>query len=81
MKRLAPLAAAILLAALLAACTYDYLQHSDRVAYSAGDAVKANLEAETTDPANPNAGKTGGLGKNGPIESASYAPPGSLGSN
>jgi hypothetical protein len=75
MKRLVPLAAATLLAALLAACTYDYLQRSDRVAYSAGDAVNANIEAETTDPANPNSGKTGGLGKNGPMDSASYTPP------
>jgi hypothetical protein len=55
------------LALVLAGCTYDYLQRSDRIAYSAGDAVEANLEAQTTDPANPNSTKTGGLGKNGAI--------------
>ncbi len=58
-------AAAIVVA--LGACTYDYLQHSDRVAYSHGDAVKANLEAETDDPANPNSSNTDGLGANGPV--------------
>jgi hypothetical protein len=68
LSRLATLALATALAALLSACTYDYLQRSDRVAYSAGDAVKANLEAETSDPANPQSDNTNGLGKNGPIE-------------
>jgi hypothetical protein len=36
-------ALALVLAALLGGCTYDYAQHADTVAYSAGDAVKANL--------------------------------------
>ncbi len=35
---------------LLSGCAYDYLQHTDRIAYSAGDAVHANLEAETVNP-------------------------------
>ena len=39
--------AAIALALALGGCAYDYLQHTDRVSYSAGDAVKANLEAQT----------------------------------
>lgn len=56
-----------ILALVLAGCTYDYLQRSDRIAYSSGDAVEANLEAQTTDPANPNSSKTGGLGKNGAL--------------
>ena len=34
------LAAAAMLALPLGGCTYDYLQHSDRVAYSTGDAAK-----------------------------------------
>lgn len=49
----------------LTGCAYDYLQHSDRISYSAGDAVKANLARETTDPANPDSTSTKGLGKNG----------------
>jgi hypothetical protein len=67
-SRLLPLALAVVLAGGLSACAYDYLQHSDRVAYSAGDAVRANLEAQTRDPANPASDNVGGLGKNGPTE-------------
>lgn len=55
------------LAVALGGCTYDYLQHTDRVAYSAGDAVKANLEGETIDPAGKSKNKTSGLGQNGPV--------------
>lgn len=66
--RLAALALALALSSALGACAYDYLQHSDRVAYSAGDAVKANLAAQTDDPANPAAYDTDGLGENGPVE-------------
>ena len=51
----------------LGGCTYDYLQRSDRVGYSAGDAVNANLEAQTIDPANPAANSTKGLGKDGVV--------------
>lgn len=51
----------------LGGCTYDYLQHSDRVGYSAGDAVKANIAAQTIDPANPTANSTKGLGKDGVV--------------
>lgn len=60
-----------LLAALLGlvpgGCTYDYLQRTDRVAYSAGDAVKANLEGQTANPSRASAYDTGGLGRNGPV--------------
>lgn len=53
------------LALSLGGCSYDYLNHSDRVAYSEGDAVKANLEAETINPAKRSMSNTRGLGKNG----------------
>ncbi|HEV7718091.1 MAG TPA: hypothetical protein VGO70_03840 [Arsenicitalea sp.] len=63
--RLAGLAA--LLALPLGGCTYDYLQHTDRVAYSAGNAVKANLESETINPSKGSMYVTSGLGKNGAV--------------
>lgn len=50
----------------LGGCTYDYLQRSDRVGYSAGDAVKANIAAQTIDPATSTSTK--GLGKDGYVE-------------
>ena len=53
--------------ALLSGCAYDYLQHTDRVAYSAGDAVKANLERETINPSKGSMYVTSGLGKNGTV--------------
>ena len=53
------------LALLLNGCSYDYLQHTDRVAYSAGDAVYANLESETINPSKKSMYYTKGLGKNG----------------
>lgn len=52
----------------LSGCAYDYLQRTDKVGYSAGDAVKANLEAQTIDPARDSAYSTKGLGKNGYVE-------------
>lgn len=51
----------------LAGCTYDYRQRTDRVGYTAGDAVKANLARETTNPAKASMYSTKGLGKNGPV--------------
>lgn len=65
--KIAALAASLAVA--LGGCTYDYLQHTDRVAYSAGDAVKANLEGATIDPARNFKNKTVGLGKNGSVAS------------
>jgi hypothetical protein len=67
---LAALRGAVLAAALalpLGGCAYDYLQHTDRVAYSAGNAVKANLERETMDPSKRSMYVTSGLGENGPV--------------
>lgn len=55
------------LALLLSGCSYDYLQRTDRVSYSAGNAVKANLESETINPSGASKYKTSGLGKNGPV--------------
>jgi hypothetical protein len=59
------------LAVLLSGCTYDYLQRTDRVAYSAGDAVKANLERETINPTKRSMYVTKGLGRNGSVNPAS----------
>ena len=67
MKLSAKAALALALATLLSGCTYDYLQHSDRIAYSAGDAVKANLERQTTDPSRGSAYDTTRLGQNGAV--------------
>jgi hypothetical protein len=53
----------------LGGCAYDYLQRTDKVGYSAGDAVKANMAAQTINPARDSAYSTGGLGQNG------YVPP------
>ena len=60
-------ALALALATLLSGCTYDYLQRSDRVAYSTGDAVKANLERQTSNPSRGSAYDTHGLGRNGAV--------------
>jgi hypothetical protein len=57
------IAVPIALALLLGGCTYDYLQHTDRVGYTAGDAVKANIAGETTNPAGSR--NVGGLGADG----------------
>lgn len=54
----------------LSACTYDYLQRTDRVAYSAGDAVRANLERETINPTSAAQYRTKGLGRNGNVTAA-----------
>lgn len=63
----ARLAATALLLAALGGCAYDYMQRTDRVGYSAGNAVKANLARETTNPAKGSMYSTKGLGKNGPL--------------
>jgi len=55
----------------LGGCAYDYLQRTDKVAYSAGDAVKANLAAQTTNPSKDSAYSTKGLGKNGYVKPSS----------
>lgn len=60
-------AAAIVLLAMLGGCSYDYMQRTDRVGYSAGNAVKANLARETTNPMKASMYSTKGLGKDGPV--------------
>lgn len=69
------IAAVATAALLLSGCTYDYLQRSDRVGYSAGDAVRANLERETTDPSKKSMGSVTGLGKDG-VGRSLYGPAG-----
>lgn len=56
-----------LLALLQGGCTYDYLQRTDRVAYGAGNAVKANLARETANPSKDSMYVTTGLGRNGSV--------------
>lgn len=60
-------AALAALSLLLGGCAYDYLQHTDRVAYGAGNAVKANLERQTISPSRRSMYVTAGLGKNGQV--------------
>lgn len=58
-------ALAATLALLTSGCVHDYMQRSDRISYSAGDAVKANLERETIDPSKDSMNNLSGLGRNG----------------
>ena len=60
-------AAVLAIVAALPGCTYDYRQRTDRVAYSAGDAVKANLARETTNPTKASMYRTKWLGRNGAV--------------
>lgn len=68
MRRLALLVCGTAAMLALGGCAYDYAQRTDKVGYSAGDAVKANLEAQTIDPARDSAYSTKGLGKNGYVQ-------------
>jgi hypothetical protein len=81
--RLLTVAGGLFLAAALTlstgGCSYDYLQHTDRVAYRAGDAVKANLESETINPRKRSKYVTWGLGANGDVLSPSAATTSSAG--
>jgi hypothetical protein len=61
------------LALLPAGCTYDYLQNSDQVSYRAGNAVRANLAMETTNPWRADMYDARGLGKNGSVIPATPA--------
>ena len=63
------------LSVLLGGCTYDYLQRTDRVAYHAGDAVRANLERETMNPTSKSRYSVKGLGKNGDIQTGAVVVP------
>jgi hypothetical protein len=59
-------AALILMASLTSGCSeYDYLQRTDRIGFRAGNAVKANLERETSNPSSRTMYDTFDLGKNG----------------
>lgn len=55
------------LALMLGGCTYDYLNHEDRVSYAGGDAVRANLQQATINPEQRRMYSTGGLGRNGNV--------------
>lgn len=61
------LAAVLGVSAMVGGCAYDYVQRTDRVAYSAGDAVRANLERETSNPSHGGQYNTKGLGRNGNV--------------
>jgi hypothetical protein len=65
--KLVALLSACAVPTVLGGCAYDYLQRTDRVGYSAGDAVKANLAKQTIDPSKKTMYSTKGLGKNGAI--------------
>ena len=58
-------ALALVLAATLTGCSYDYTQNTDRVAFSAGDAVKSNMALQTIDPSKKSMNDTSGLGQDG----------------
>ena len=58
-------ALALVLAATLTGCTYDYAQRTDRVGFSAGDAVRSNMAIQTIDPSKKSMNDTTDLGKNG----------------
>lgn len=62
-------------AALLSGCAYDYLQTTDRVAYSAGDAVRANIARETTNPSSDNMNDLSDLGSDGQVTPTEGPPP------
>lgn len=57
----------VAVSALIGGCSYDYAQRSDRVAFNAGNAVKANLEMQTRDPSKKTMNRTSDLGKNGSV--------------
>jgi len=71
---LARAAALVVVFVALAGCAYDYRQRTDRVGYSAGNAVRANLARETTNPSRGSMYSTGGLGQNGPVVGGTAAP-------
>ena len=62
------LAAVLILA--LSGCAHDYMQRTDRVAFHAGNAVRANIESQTINPSKKSMKSTAGLGKNGQVTPA-----------
>jgi hypothetical protein len=67
MIRLATLVLASSLVLPLGGCAYDYMQRTDRVSYSAGNSVRANLEAQTVNPSKKSMKSKAGLGKDGHV--------------
>jgi hypothetical protein len=65
--------AAVTLTLFVGGCAYDYLQHTDKIAYNSGDAVRANIEGQTIDP--DVSTSTKGLGKNGKTDTAGTPTP------
>ncbi|WP_332689443.1 hypothetical protein [Devosia sp.] len=68
----------VVLGAVAAGCSYDQRNHSDRVTFAAGNAVRANLERETVNPSKDSMYRVGGLGRNGiviPDEESTEAAP------
>jgi hypothetical protein len=65
MFRLSSSILAVALAVTLSGCAYDYMQRTDRVAPHAGNAVRANIEAQTVNPSKKSMKSTAGLGRNG----------------
>lgn len=61
-------------AVLISGCSYDYMQTTDRVAYSAGDAVRANIARETTNPSSNNMNDVSNLGSDGIVVPVQAAP-------
>jgi len=51
----------------LSGCNLAYLANSDRVTQGGGNAVKANLEAQTINPSSASQYDVSGLGKNGSV--------------
>jgi len=75
LRALVMAAAALSAASLLGGCAYDYLQHTDRVGYSAGDAVAHNLAQETVNPSKRSMYSVRGLGANGNVVPATATGP------
>lgn len=69
------LAAMASLLPFLGGCSYDYLQHTDRVGANAGNAVAANLEQQTINPMKRSMYARSGLGKNGVVVTPTGAAP------
>lgn len=73
---LRPAAAVLALGLTLAGCSsVDYVNHRDRVTLAGGNAVRANLERETLNPAKASMYDVRRLGANGGVIPAKAAAP------
>ena len=70
MLRLSSVALGAVLSLALSGCAHDYMQRTDRVAFHAGNAVRANIESQTVNPSKKSMKSTAGLGKNGRVAPA-----------